>query len=263
MKLFKSKSLLLLTLSLNSQLYGEKILVKNTSNKILDYTYIHNISNENWSITNNRGVALIPSKTKINDSLEISRFGYSSEILVYKGEKILITLSVKPVMIDSVKVLGDNDLPRNLSNSISISKKISNGNISHKEFLERLPGVQIRTIGGPGSITTVSLNGGPTSQTKVTFDGFDLTNAQTGVTDLSQLPEALINEARLVLNGEKLISSGSQNGVLELNNWNQNNSISSSVGSFNSYKSNINFLWSSKYYIASFLTGFNRTEGNY
>ena len=263
MKLFKSKSLLILTLSLHLQLYGEKILVKNTSNEILDYTYIHNISNKNWSITNNRGVALIPSKTNINDSLKISRYGYFSEILVYKGEEILITLTVKPVMISGVKVLSDNDLPRDLSNSISISKKISNGNISHKEFLERLPGVQIRTIGGPGSITTVSLNGGPTSQTKVTFDGFDLTNAQTGVTDLSQLPEALINEARLVLNGEKLISSGSQNGVLELNNWNQNNSISSSVGSYNSYKSNINFLWSSKNYITSFLTGFNRTEGNY
>jgi len=263
LKLFKLKKILILAISCHLQLNAERIVVKNTSNRFLEFTYIHNLTNENWSITNNRGIALIPPKTVINDSLRISRFGYSSIILVYRGEKLLITLSDNPVAIDGVEAVGYKHLSDDLSKGVSISKKSSYEHISHKEFLERLPGVQIRSIGGPGSITTVSLNGGPTSQTKVTINGFDLTNVQTGVTDLSQLPPAFINEARLIINGEKLISSGSQNGVLELNNRNQNNSISSSIGSFDSYKSNINFSWNSKKYITSFFTGYNKTKGNY
>ena len=89
-----------------------------------------------------------------------------------------------------------------------------------------MPGVRVKTLGGPGSISTVSINGGPTSQTKVTLNGFDLSSMQTGVTDLSQLPTAFIDEARIITSGHKLMRSGSQNGVLELNTWKPNNSLS-------------------------------------
>lgn len=263
MKIFKLKNNLIISLSFHFLLIGEEIIVKNTSNNYLEFTYVHNLSNKNWSITDNKGFALIPTRTLIGDSLKISRYGYSPTIFVFKGEKILVTLSDEPVVLDSIEIISERNLPDNTSKSISIYKKNSSENISHKEFLERLPGVQIRTLGGPGSITTVSLNGGPTSQTKVTINGFDLTNAQTGVTDLSQLPTAFINEARLILNSEKLISSGSQNGILELNNWKQNNYISNSIGSFNSYKSDINLSWNSKNYLSSVLAGYYKSEGNY
>ena len=229
----------------------------------MEYAYIQNRSNKNWTITNKWGIAPIPSKTLVNDSLEITRYGYASTTFIYEDKKVLISLLDKPVAMASVIVLRGNKISKGNANSISISKKNSFENISHKKFLERLPGIQVRSLGGPGSITTVSLNGGPTSQTKVTINGFDLTNIQTGVTDLSQLPTAFVSEARLVFEGEKLNSSGTQNGILELNNSIQNNSISTSIGSFKSYQSDFKYTLNSKNLNSSFLAGFNRSEGDY
>lgn len=263
MDFLRTKAYLIVAFGFHFQLKGEKIIVKSNNDLGLNYAYIHNLANGNWSITNNRGFAHLPSKTQIDDTLKIERYGYSSTFCIYKGRNILITLSDKPLLIDSVEVIKYSYQKENSEKNITVQKKKGYKHISHKEFLERLPGVQIRSLGGPGSINTVSLNGGPTSQTRVTINGFDLTNAQSGVTDLSQLPKAFINEARLVISGEKLISSGAQNGVLELKNQEDENSISRSIGSFDSRQTDVNLSWFSKDYNASFLIGNYKTEGDY
>ena len=243
--------------------FATNLVVHNQDKKAVEFAYILNLSNNNWAITNNFGSTQLPKNTRINDSLKIQRYGYNPLICVYNGSDLFVLLTNKPILLENIEVLGNESDEESGYKKGNIKKKSGYENISHKEYLELLPGVQIKTLGGPGSIVTVSLNGGPTSQTKVTINGFNLTNMQTGVSDLSKLPTAFINEARVIISGEKLLSSGSQNGVLELNTWKPTNSFSSTIGSFNKSSTNFQFSLQSKLFNISLISGINRNDGDF
>ena len=241
--------------------YAKTILVKDHNNNSVEFTYILNISNDNWSLSDHNGLAPVPHNTKLNDSLKIQRYGYKTYHMMYNKETTLIYLNPDPVLIGAV-IVKSSKLTSGLNNK-GVTKTTGHKNISHKEYLELLPGVQIKTLGGPGSISTVSLNGGPTSQTKVTLNGFNLSSMQTGVTDLSQLPTAFIDEARIVTSGQKLIGSGSQNGVLELSTWEPNNSFSHSTNSLNSKESYGKLALQSKLIQTSIIIGKRYDKGDF
>ena len=242
-------------------IYAQTILIKSYNNQPLEFAYILNTSNKNWSISNQNGLASIPDKTEFNDTLIVQRYGYKSISLNLQSGGNLILMAAQPLIFETVEVESNKGI--SAFNKINISKSSGLENISHKEYLELLPGVQIRTLGGPGSITTVSLNGGPTSQTKVTLNGFDLSNMQTGVTDLSQLPNAFIDRAKVITSGNKSIDSGSQNGVLELSTWTPNNSFSQSINSLNSKSSHAKFALQSKLLQTSIIVGEKNDKGDF
>ena len=224
----------------------------------IEFAYVLNIRNGNWSITDHNGFSHLPSQTRLGDSLEVQRYGYETVTFFYDGGVNIITLNTSPLALKTVSVSISE-----IMEPTKIVKTAGHENISHKEHLGLLPGVQIKTFGGPGSISTVSINGGATSQTKVTLNGFDLSNMQTGVTDLSQLPSAYINHARIINSGHKLISSGSQNGLLELYTWEPNNTFSFSRGSFNSTTAYVKLFLQSKLINTSIIMGDRYDEGNF
>ena len=242
-------------------IHAQTIFIKSYNNQPLEFAYILNTSNGNWSISNQNGLAPIPDKTKFNDTLLVQRYGYKSISLNFQSDDNLILLTAQPLIFETVEVESNKGF--SAFNKINISKSSGLENISHKEYLELLPGVQIRTLGGPGSISTVSLNGGPTSQTKVTLNGFDLSNMQTGVTDLSQLPNAFIDEARVITSGNKSLGSGSQNGILELSTWRPNNSFSQSISSLNSKSSYAKLAWQSKLLHTAIILGEKNDKGDF
>ena len=250
---------LLLLISYDLRL--ENIIVKNSRSQNLEFAYVLNLSNNNWSISDHNGIAPLPYNTKVNDILKIQRYGYKTTKLIFVDTLRIAILDIEPVVFKNIDVKSSGSL--SAYDETSISKQSRNTNISHKNFLELLPGVKIRTLGGPGSISTVSINGGPTSQTKVTLNGFDITNTQTGVTDLSQLPNALIDQARIITSGHKLMQSGSQNGVLELNTWRPENSFSISNNSINSRNIYGIFQFQSKLINASIISGNRHDLGDF
>ena len=239
----------------------ETIKICNQKNENLEFAYVLNLSNDNWSITDHNGLAPLPINTKLNDSLKIQRYGYKTFYLLLKEDNTIVNLKVEPIELKNVEI--EILKTPTFSNQISVTKKPGEEDISHKEYLEIMPGVRVKTLGGPGSISTVSINGGPTSQTKVTLNGFDLSSMQTGVTDLSQLPTAFIDEARIITSGHKLMRSGSQNGVLELNTWKPNNSLSFSSNSHNSKSVYGKFSWESKLFHTSFIIGQRHDVGDF
>ena len=161
---------LLLLISYDLRL--ENIIVKNSRSQNLEFAYVLNLSNNNWSISDHNGIAPLPYNTRVNDILKIQRYGYKTTKLIFVDTLRLAILDIEPLVFKNIDVKSSGSL--SAYDETSISKQSRNTNISHKNFLELLPGVQIRTLGGPGSISTVSINGGPTSQTKVTLNGFDI-----------------------------------------------------------------------------------------
>jgi vitamin B12 transporter len=126
----------------------------------------------------------------------------------------------------------------------------------------------------PGQLATISLNGGNTSQTQVTWQGINLNNPATGQTDFSLVPVALFNEIS-ILNGSTGASggSGSVAGSVILNNnlnakensWNTFGGIH--YGSFGRYSTNAGFTinknrisFSTHLFYVDFKNNFNYTD---
>lgn len=68
------------------------------------------------------------------------------------------------------------------------AKQIEELNVNDAgELVQRLPGVNMRSYGGLGGLKTYSYRGLTTQDNAIVVDGFEVTNTQSGITNLSQL----------------------------------------------------------------------------
>ena len=254
--------LLYLPFAINFFLCQQIIIQDEFGNPIEDAYVVFNES-KLWSKTNIYGIADISSIRADDKKIIIKRYGFEDFHLDKSNEEIIVVLKKKPIIFDPV--IKEGKFLKYLKNTRSnhIYKTVGQKSISHKDFLELLPGLSIRKLGGPGSITTVSINGGPTSQTKVEINGFEITNMQTGVTDLSQIPSALIEGARIITDGKTTLGSGSQNGVLSLDISRPNNSIYISKGSFDSNSNYAQYSFHKRKINTQIMVGQQFNKGNY
>ena len=72
----------------------ETIKICNQKNENLEFAYVLNLSNYNWSITDHNGLAPLPINTKLNDSLKIQRYGYKTFYLLLKEDNTIVNLKV-------------------------------------------------------------------------------------------------------------------------------------------------------------------------
>ena len=107
-------------------------------------------------------------------------------------------------------------------------------------ILERQSPALIRTYGGAGALTSVSLHGTGSNHTQVSWNGFPLNSPTTGQVDLSLIPSGFIQSVD-VINGASgaLFGSGTFGGSISLNNepdWNNRISVYYSIhaGSYGS-----------------------------
>ena len=62
----------------------ETIKICNQKNENLEFAYVLNLSNDNWSITDHNGLAPLPINTKLNDFFD------NDEVVFYKNIKDLL-----------------------------------------------------------------------------------------------------------------------------------------------------------------------------
>ena len=241
----------------------QQIIIQDEFGNPIEDAYVVFNESKLWSKTNIYGITDISSIKAYDKKIIIKRYGFEDFHLDKSNEEIIVVLKKKPIIFDPIVKEGRFFKYLKNTRSNHIYKTAGQKNISHKEFLELLPGLSVRKLGGPGSITTVSINGGPTSQTKVEINGFELTNMQPGVTDLSQIPSALIEGARIITGGQTTLRSGSQNGVLSLDISRPNNSIYISKGSFDSNSSYAQYSFHKRKVNTQIMVGQQFNKGNY
>lgn len=89
------------------------------------------------------------------------------------------------------------------------------------DALQHISGVNIRDYGGLSSVQTVSLRGLPSNQTLVLFDGMNITNSQTGLTDVSKLFISSVDKIEVAKGASSsLYGSNAIAGVVNLNTGN-------------------------------------------
>ncbi|MFC1565721.1 TonB-dependent receptor plug domain-containing protein [Candidatus Neomarinimicrobiota bacterium] len=213
--------------------------VFSTNGNPLAYAVIADFTNQNWIIADENGQFNYHFSADIGDTLSISRYGYQTSNFVV-SDRLFYTLSLipKPIKQDDVTVSGEN---QNFIGQMTNTYQRNIGNDNPQSVFRQIPGITIRSYGSKAGIINLSTNGNPAINTKILFDDIDLTSAQNGETDLSQIPETLINHITIVNSPGIFYGSGAVDGVLRISPQNQQTIFSTSMGScgFGSFSGNI------------------------
>lgn len=162
----------------------------------------------------------------------------SSRDTVYSIEEIKITGSRIETGIfwspTSVKILDEKQI-----------SSVNGGRLT--DILKSTGNVFMKTYGGDGSLSTISLNGLGAEHTLVLIDGKKLNSFQNSQVDLSLIPKDKIEKIEIISNGaSSLYGSNAIGGVINvitksLRNDNPNAEISGFLGSYGYNKYSVNF----------------------
>ena len=194
------------------------LLAKNTihplgmiinGNEPVPFATIKNIKTNNWSISNDQGIFNVPSNTQYGDTLIINRIGFEKKKII-ASSNIIIELNPELVKLSEIRVEAKKNkilaLPKSLASRQTIAMQLS--------------GTTLRTYGGDAGIAQLSTDGGRSKDTKIIFDGVDLTSPQNGVTDLSQLPRQYFGFISKDDNQYLRQGSGTSDGIIYFTPWN-------------------------------------------
>ena len=176
-----------------------------------------------WTVTDEYGY--FSSIGSVGDSITIFHYGYKQ----YQAEipfesPIIVQLDLNPLEMKTIHVIGKNNKMQ-----VSHFQVKSGRNLS--TTLGSIPSIMLRTYGGSGGLSTVSIDGGLSSHTKIVWNGIDLTSPQNGLTDLSQIPNFFINQISMGSTSALSYGSGSIDGSLEIQS-SKSPQIDFSTGSF-------------------------------
>ncbi len=128
--------------------------------------------------------------------LEITHVAYHPKsVLASPGSPLTIVLTHRSIPLEELGVIArtagiPNERP---SFSLVIPRAAFEGqSITLPEILARTTGVQVRSLGGLGAFSTISVRGSSHEQVDVRLDGISLNAAQGGGVDLSNLPTSHI-----------------------------------------------------------------------
>ena len=199
------------------------------------------------------------------DSVQVQRIGYkprviSTQELLQSGKIKLVsnTLSVGAIEVQAES--NKSDVAPALSRH---TKTPGAGAQNHNKMLSHIPGIQIKSYGGPAGISTLSLDGGPSSHTRVVVNGIDITSAQNGETDISQLPLPFIESMKYIPYDITNSGNGGIDGTIELESGNQQNHIELSSGSFGHAAFDVYLKKQIKGFWTSIQLGSRYEAGNY
>ncbi len=100
---------------------------------------------------------------------------------------------------------------------VTKSDIVRNGYLTVAQALENVPGVEIESYGGLGSVSSVSIRGSSTSEVLVLLDGMPIAGSQIDAIDLGQIPTSGIERIEVVEGGgSTLYGSGSVGGVINI-----------------------------------------------
>ncbi len=227
----------------------------------LAYAVIVDDAGQNWVIADENGQFNYYFSAGFGDTLIVSRYGYTESNLIISYKSFYtVSLISEPIQQDGVIVSGEN---QNFHGQIINSYQANIGNANPQNVFQQIPGMTIRSYGGKAGIMTLSTNGSPAVNSKILLNDIDLTSAQNGETDLSQIPETLINHITVANSPGIFYGSGTVDGVLRITSQNQKTYFSASSGSFGfgSFAGNINKNWNK--WSANLSAGFLRDDGNF
>ncbi len=169
-----------------------------------------------------------------DDSVLVQRIGYKRKFLSVREIFMtgMIKLTPDILTMESVEVEGHSLSHNTLSSLGHHAKTQGSAPMNHNNMLARIPGISIKSYGGPAGISTLSMDGGPSSNTLVLVNGIDISSAQNGEADLSQLPLPFIESMSYIPYDITRTGDGGIDGVVKLETGDQQTHLNLSQGSY-------------------------------
>ena len=154
-----------------------------------------------------------------------------------KNNKIDDILYFKPVIHLGERVnvnelsLSKFDIP---IRSFNVTEENIEFNVSTTETLKFLPGILVKSYGGRGGVSTLSVHGGQAQRFMVLFDDIPINNEQNGVADISQIPSFLLSNIHHINQGlSSRFGESASTGALNFSPSKIGNKLSIRKGNFN------------------------------
>ncbi len=261
--LVKLFSLLLLIASLSSAAIINGKITDSKGNPV-PFAYIRNIKTDHAAFSDEQGYFSFGNGNQKGDTLQVQRIGFHTKKTAITRSDINIVLLSKNINLQAVTVEGKQGNIRYSANELlKIEKSSAIKSINNRGIFSSIPGAYIKSYGGSAGISTLSMDGAPTRHTKILVSGFDITNAQNGQVDLSQLPENFIENIAYDPNGSSASGNSGSEGVVNVSPWQRNSSVYFGLGSFGQRKYGFSMSQNFSSIHLNLLAGKSRDEGNY
>jgi iron complex outermembrane receptor protein len=238
-----------------------------TENRSVPYTSITLTRSDLTLLSDKYGYFACMVPLMDEDTLLVSRIGYKDKRVAVDQISGNWTIEMEPTLIKfpDVQVDGRSNTTRSLVFPLlqKYSRHGNNSSISHSDVVSRVPGLSLKTYGGPAGIATLSVDGGPSSQTLVYLDGINLTSPQNGETDLSQLPVSYIKNVHYIPADISQSTTGSSDGILSLESAVVGNQVSLSFGSYGHRSGDLSLSKKFGNFLSNIQFGQRYDEGNY
>lgn len=142
------------------------------------------------------------------------------------------------IVTDTIGILA-NRLNINNSQNIKTAHIINAQSQILDNVLQSHSGVFVKTYGA-GSISTISMRGGSSSQTLISWNGIPINNPMLGLNDLSLIPMQSFQNIQIIKGGNTTkFGSGAMTGVIDISTQHNLNkkfgvSVNTNIASFNS-----------------------------
>ncbi|MCK9559435.1 MAG: TonB-dependent receptor [Candidatus Marinimicrobia bacterium] len=240
--------------------------VSDNNGQPVAYVFVYNQSRNHWLVTDEQGEFILPFSYEDGDSLVFTRIGYQNQPLVLNKAKsrLAIILPFAPLRLDSVTVAGQIISRHNSEINLRRVERSSDlGAVEHRRLWTTIPGLYLKSYGGPTGISTLSLDGSPSTHTKVVIAGFDLTSAQNGQIDISQLPPAFIASINYSPEQAGRASSENSEGLLKVEPSAASTGFTFSTGTYGKLNLNVNLDVRKTSWSSNLLIGRNQYRGDY
>lgn len=226
--------------------------------------YIHDLNKDIWKITDFDGNFYLNESFQIGDTLEFIHIGYHKKKVIINGKNQRMIIPLIPKTLRLSEITFTKNIEQSAKNNeVKIVKNEYSSNSVTKNIIRKLPGISIKSYGGPAGISSINIDGGTSTHTKVLVDGFDLTNSQNSQMDISQLPAPFIKSIHFSNYDINKYGSGSIDGVVDFKPWANSNSVTIGYGSFGHLSSNMKLNFHHKKFSTDFLIGYRKDDGNY
>jgi len=251
---------LLITELVFSTTWSGRIL--NDSSNYLDHAIVTHISSNVWVIADAEGYFQLAGHFSVGDTIKVQRYGYQPLLIPLPQSKFFtIRLTVEPINFAMITTAGGNESVKHSMHYYSMSAS-SYTPLTIRSIFVNLPGVTVRTYGGPGSTGFISVDGGSSKHTRVRFNGFDLSNSQTGMTDISQIPKPLLKKATYSPVGNTSAADIGGDGLVSIHPWGENGILFES-GSYGYFASHAKSQLHWKQWIIRLAVGWEQNEGDF
>ena len=233
--------------------------------KTIPYVSLTFQDSEVFLLSDENGHFSYSSSVTSSDSVFVHRIGYKDRTLTVDDLYRLRTITLIPEVLrmESVSVEGESGSHRTLTVLGEHKRTQGSAMTDHKNLLSRIPGISIKSYGGPAGISTLSMDGGPSSHTLVMVNGIDISSAQNGEADLSQLPLPFVESMSYLPYDITQSGNGGIDGVIKLESGDQRTHFNFSQGSFGHRALDISLNKQIAGFWTSFQIGQRKEEGNY